>query len=159
VIRQRGERELIVDPLALELFGQKLSKSSGGQALHRDSVAVGLVNSIHNRSARVVIKGGVELDSIAGNVFRAKGDQSSRSRIYSGTLSAGREHGKISNLHQSLVSMERQLLRPTPLVAAAIARWAPAQGKDASAARSSRTLVRPNSEDDDDVHKTSGRGP
>ena len=95
---------------AFELFGQKLCKS-GAQALHPDAVAVGLVNTIVNRSARALNKVGVELDSIASTVFRAKGDQSARSKIYSATLDAlGREDEKISNLRESLVSVERLLL-------------------------------------------------
>jgi magnesium transporter len=95
---------------AFELFGQKLCKS-GAQALHPDAVAVGLVNTIVNRSARALNKVGLELDSIASTVFRAKGDQGSRSKIYSATLDAlGREDEKISNLRESLVSIERLLL-------------------------------------------------
>ena len=95
---------------AFELFGQKLCKS-GAQTLHPDAVAVGLVNTIVNRSARALNKVGVELDSIASTVFRAKGDQSARSKIYSATLDAlGREDEKISNLRESLVSIERLLL-------------------------------------------------
>jgi magnesium transporter len=95
---------------AFELFGQKLGKS-GVQVLHPDAVAVGLINTIVNRSARALNKVGLELDSIASTVFRAKGDQSGRSKIYSATLDAlGREDEKISNLRESLVSIERLLL-------------------------------------------------
>ena len=95
---------------AFELFGQRLCKS-GVQALHPDAVAVGLINTIVNRSARALNRVGVELDSIASAVFRAKGDQGARSRIYSATLDAlGREDEKISNLRESLVSIERLLL-------------------------------------------------
>ena len=95
---------------AFELFGQKLCKS-GAQALHPDAVAVGLANTIVNRSARALNNVGLELDSIASTVFRAKGDQSGRSKIYSATLDAlGREDEKISNLRESLVSIERLLL-------------------------------------------------
>ena len=95
---------------AFELFGQKLCKS-GAQALHPDAAAVGLVNTIVNRSARALNKVGVELDSISSTVFQAKGDQGSRSKIYSATLDAlGREDEKISNLRESLVSIERLLL-------------------------------------------------
>jgi magnesium transporter len=95
---------------SFELFSQKLCKSSG-PALHPDAVAVGLVNTILNRSARALSKVGDELDSIAARVFRAKGDQSGRNQIYSETLDAlGREDEKISNLRESLVSLERLLL-------------------------------------------------
>jgi magnesium transporter len=95
---------------AFKIFGQKLCRS-GAQTLHPDAVAVGLVNAIINRSARALDKVGVELDSIASTVFRAKGDQGARSQIYSATLDAlGREDEKISNLRESLVSIERLLL-------------------------------------------------
>ena len=47
----------------------------------------------------------------ASAVFRARGDQSRRNQIYSDTLSAlGREDEKISNMRESLVSIERLLL-------------------------------------------------
>ena len=95
---------------AFELFGQRLGKIPT-QALHPDAVAVGLINAIVDRSARALNKVGVELDSIASQVFRAKGDQSARSKIYSATLGAlGREDEKISNLRESLVELERLVL-------------------------------------------------
>ena len=57
-------------------------------------------------------KTGVSLDRIASRVFRAKGvDQSRRNQIYSDTLwDLGREDEKISNLRESMVSIERLLL-------------------------------------------------
>jgi magnesium transporter len=95
---------------AFELFGQKLGRLPA-RALHTDAVAVGLINTIVDRSARALNKVGVDLDSIASRVFRAKGDQSERSQIYSATLDAlGREDEKISNLRESLVELERLLL-------------------------------------------------
>jgi magnesium transporter len=96
---------------AFELFGQKLCKSPPG-TLHPDAVAVGLVNSIVDRSARALNKVGVELDSIASRAFRARGfDQGARSRSYTETLDAlGREDEKISNLRESLVELERLVL-------------------------------------------------
>jgi magnesium transporter len=95
---------------AFELFGQKLCKSPR-LALHPDLVAVGLVNTILNSSARALNKVGEELHSVANRVFGAKGDQSSRSRIYAEILYAlGREDEKISSLRESLLSMERLLL-------------------------------------------------
>ena len=100
------------DPVeTFDLFSQKLCKSSMGQGLHPDAVAVGLVNTGLNRSARALGKAGESLDRIASAVFRAKGDQGSRNRIYSDTLWAlGREDEKISNLRESMVSIERLLL-------------------------------------------------
>jgi magnesium transporter len=95
---------------AFELFGQRLGKIPT-QVLHPDAVAVGLINAIVDRSARALNKVGVELDSIASQVFRAKGDQSARSKIYSATLGdLGREDEKISNLRESLVELERLVL-------------------------------------------------
>ncbi len=100
------------DPVeSFDLFSQKLCKSSTGQALYPDAVAVGLVNTGLNRTARALSKAGERLDEIASAVFKAKGDQSGRNKIYSDTLNAlGREDEKISNLRESLVSIERLLL-------------------------------------------------
>ena len=100
------------DPVeSFDLFSQKLCKAAAGQALYPDWIAVGLVNTALNRSARALSKAGESLDKIASAVFRAKGDQSGRNKIYSDTLSAlGREDEKISNLRESMVSIERLLL-------------------------------------------------
>ena len=96
---------------SFDLFAQKLSRSTG-QALFPDAVAVGLINTAINRSARALGKAGVSLDQIASRVFRAKGvEQSRRNQIYSDTLwDLGREDEKISNLRESMVSIERLLL-------------------------------------------------
>jgi magnesium transporter len=111
---------------SFKLFAEKLLKLKPGPALQPEAVAIGLVNTILNRSARALNNVGDELDSIGTRVFQAKGDQGSRGRIYSETLDAlGREDEKISNLRESLVSLERVLLflgsegraddRPKPL--------------------------------------------
>src|SRR6478735_11827805 len=93
-----------------DLFSQKLCKASA-QALFPDAVALGLINTGLNRSARALSKAGESLDRIASAVLRAKGDQSKRNQIYSDTLDAlGREDEKISNLRESMVSVERLLL-------------------------------------------------
>jgi len=93
-----------------DLFSQKLCKAPA-QVLVPDAVALGLINTGLNRSARALSKAGESLDRIASAVLRAKGDQSKRNQIYSDTLDAlGREDEKISNLRESMVSVERLLL-------------------------------------------------
>jgi magnesium transporter len=93
-----------------DLFSQKLCKAPA-QALFPDVVALGLINTGLNRSARALSKTGENLDRIASGVFRAKGNQGRRNQIYSDTLDAlGREDEKISNLRESMVSVERLLL-------------------------------------------------
>ena len=93
-----------------DLFSQKLCKAPA-QALFPDAVVLGLINTGLNRSARAVSKASESLDRIASAVFRAKGDQSKRNQIYSDTLDAlGREDEKVSNLRESMVSVERLLL-------------------------------------------------
>ncbi len=95
---------------SFEIFGQKLCRS-WGRALQPDAVAVGLVNTIVNRSAQALAKVGENLDVIGAAVFRVTGDIGSRSKIYSDTLDAlGREDERISNLRESLLSLERLLL-------------------------------------------------
>jgi magnesium transporter len=93
-----------------DLFSQKLCKTPA-QALFPDAVVLGLINTGLNRSARALSKAGESLDRIASGIFRANGDQGKRNRIYSNTLDAlGREDEKISNLRESMVSVERLLL-------------------------------------------------
>jgi magnesium transporter len=94
-----------------DLFSQKFCKAPAPASLSPDAVALGLINTGPNRSARALNKAGESLDRIASAVFRAKGDQSKRNQIYSDTLDAlGREDEKISNLRESMVSVERLLL-------------------------------------------------
>jgi len=94
-----------------DLFSQKLCKAPAQASLSPDAVALGLINTGLNRSARALSKAGESLDRIASAVFRAKGDRSMRNQIYSDTLDAlGREDEKISNLRESMVSVERLLL-------------------------------------------------
>jgi magnesium transporter len=93
-----------------DLFSQKLCKAPV-QALFPDVLALNLVNTSLNRTARALGKTGESLDRIASAVFRAKGDRSKRNQVYSETLDAlGREDEKISNLRESMVSVERLLL-------------------------------------------------
>ncbi len=93
-----------------DLFSQKLCKLPT-QALSPGAVGLGLINTGLNRSARALNKVGESLDRIASAVFRATGDRNKRNQIYSDTLDAlGREDEKISNLRESLVSVERLLL-------------------------------------------------
>jgi magnesium transporter len=93
-----------------DLFSQKLCRASA-RALVPDAVVLGLINTGLNRSARALSKAGESLDRIASAVLRAKGDQGKRNQIYSDTLDAlGRADEKISNLRESMVSVERLLL-------------------------------------------------
>src|SRR5262249_24827577 len=93
-----------------DLFSQNLCKAQA-QALLPDMVALGLINTSLNRMARALRKSGESLDRIASGVFRAKGDRNKLNQVYSETLDAlGREDERISNLRESMVSVERLLL-------------------------------------------------
>ena len=93
-----------------DLYSQKVCKAPT-QSLSPATVALGLINTSLNRTARALSKAGESLDRIASAVFRAKGDRNKRNQIYSDTLDAlGREDEKISNLRESMVSVERLLL-------------------------------------------------
>jgi magnesium transporter len=95
---------------SFDLFGKKLCKSPP-QVLSPDAVVVGLINTVLNCSASALSAVGNKLEQIGNVVFKAKGDQAQRSRIYANTLDAlGREHEKISNLRESMVTIERLLL-------------------------------------------------
>ncbi len=95
---------------SFDIFAQKICKAPS-PALSPDAVAVGLINTAINRSARALSQAGVSLDLIASRVFRAKENKESRNQIYSDTLwDLGREDEKISNLRECMVSIERLLL-------------------------------------------------
>jgi magnesium transporter len=95
---------------SFELFGHKLCKSPPG-LLVPQAMAVGLVNTVLNGSARALSEAGNRLDQIANAVFRAKDNQGQRNRIYSNTLDdLGRVNEKVSNLRESMGTIERLLL-------------------------------------------------
>ena len=95
---------------SFDVFGQKLCKSPP-ELMLPEAVAVSFINTVLNRSAGALSRAGNNLDQIASVAFRAKGDQAQRSRIYANTLDAlGREDEKISNLRESMVTIERLLV-------------------------------------------------
>ena len=103
--RANGDARLAYELAKIKQQGERT------RATFVDAVAVGLINTVLNRSAGALSKAGNNLDQIASVVFRAKGDQAQRNRIYANTLDAlGREDEKISNLRESMVTIERLLL-------------------------------------------------
>jgi magnesium transporter len=96
---------------SFDLYASKFYKMVP-QALSPDAIAVGLINTVLNRSARALNMSGANLERIGTAVFHAKdADQATRNRIYTETLSAlGREDEKVSNLRESMASLERLLL-------------------------------------------------
>lgn len=96
---------------SFDLYARKFSKSMSA-ALSPDAITVGLINTVLNRSSRALNLSGANLERIGSAVFHAKeADQATRNRVYTETLSAlGREDEKVSNLRESMASLERLLL-------------------------------------------------
>jgi magnesium transporter len=96
---------------SFDLYASKFAKTAPA-ALSPDAIALGLINTVLNRSARALAISGAGLERIGNAVFHAKdSDQATRNRIYTETLSAlGREDEKVSNLRESMASLERLLL-------------------------------------------------
>ncbi len=96
---------------SFDIFSQKFCKTPS-PARTPDAVAVGLVNTAINRTARRLTETGTTLDGIASRVFRAKENKGqNHNQIYSQTLwDLGRQDEVISNLRESMVSIERLLL-------------------------------------------------
>jgi len=63
-----------------DLFSQKLCKAPA-QAVFPNAMALGLINTSLNRSARALNKVGESLDRISSAVFRTKGDQVSATKF------------------------------------------------------------------------------
>ena len=76
-----------------DLFSQKFCRAPA-RSLSPDAVALGLINTGLNRSARALSKASESLDRIASAVFRAKGDQSKRNQIYSEHARCARPRGR-----------------------------------------------------------------
>jgi magnesium transporter len=95
---------------SIDSFGQKLCKSPP-KVLLPHALTVGLINTALNRSARALSKTAHNLNQIASVIFTAKINRSELNRIYSHALDdLGREGETISNLRESMVSIERLLL-------------------------------------------------
>ncbi len=95
---------------SFDIYAQKIFKAPP-PSLSPETVAIGLINTAINCSARALGQAGVGLDTIASRVFHAKENKENRNEIYSQTLwDLGREDERISNLRESMVSIERLLL-------------------------------------------------
>jgi magnesium transporter len=95
---------------SFEILGRKLCKS-WDHTLEPDVIALGLVQTLINRSAHALGKVGTTLDEIGATVFKAQRDKTHRAKVYYQTLDAlGREEERISNLRESLLSLQRLLL-------------------------------------------------
>jgi magnesium transporter len=95
---------------SFDLFGQKLCKWAP-LALVPDALAVGLINTVLDGSARALGEAGKRLDQVASAVFKAKENKAQRNDVYSNTIDAlGRLEEKLSNLRESMVTIERLLL-------------------------------------------------
>jgi magnesium transporter len=94
---------------SFELFRHKLCKSPP-RGLVPQAIAVGLISTVLNASARALSEAGNRLDQIANAVFRAKDNQGQRNRIYSNTLdNLGRV--KTGNVPTVVHAMTKSALR------------------------------------------------
>ena len=77
------------------IFSRRNYAKAPGQALFPDAVAVGLVNTALNRSARALSKAGDSLDKIASRRLPRQGRPAGkRNQIYSDTLVVARPRGR-----------------------------------------------------------------
>jgi magnesium transporter len=99
------------EPRSFALFAARIGKPGSG--LHQPEAALdGLIETVIDRAAEVLANVGAEIDRISRDVFeRDRGDPKRRAQAYRVILkSLGRKGDMISNVRESMVSVERVLL-------------------------------------------------
>lgn len=95
------------EPRAFQTFPMRAEKTSMGCETG-EGVLVALLEAIVDRLADVLERAGREIDAISRNIFQHKGAKPSKSRDYQKVLvSIGRKGDLISNIRDSLVTLER----------------------------------------------------
>jgi magnesium transporter len=108
------ERALVsvryADPRSFALFAMRAVKPGGCK--HRpEAVLDGLVETIIDRSAEVLAKVGSDIDRLSRAVFERDGEGGRQAAGFRGVLrSIGRKGDVISNVRESMASVERMLL-------------------------------------------------
>lgn len=95
------------EPRAFQTFPNRAERASMGCGTG-EGVLVALLEAIVDRLADILERAGREIDGISRNVFQHKGAKPSKSRDFQKVLeSIGRKGDLISNIRDSLVTLER----------------------------------------------------
>lgn len=108
------ERALVTvrydEPRSFVMFTQRACKPSG--CGHQpEAVLDGLIEAIIDRAAEILGRVGDQIEDLSRSVFERSSDKLERTGGYQGVIQKlGRQAGLISNVRESMVSMERMLI-------------------------------------------------
>jgi magnesium transporter len=98
------------DPRSFALFAMRAVKP-GGCRHQPEAVLDGLIETIIDRSAEILAKVGDDIDALSRSVFESEREGTRRAAGFRGALrSLGRKGDAISNVRESMASVERMLL-------------------------------------------------
>ena len=98
------------EPRSFAMFTQRACKPSG--CGHQpEAVLDGLIESIIDRAADILGRVGDQIEELSSSVFERTSDKLERTGGYQGVIQKlGRQAGLISNVRESMVSLERMLI-------------------------------------------------
>ncbi len=98
------------EPRAFAMFTQRAAKPAG--CGHQpEAVFDGLLEAIIDRAAEILGRVGDQIEDLSRSVFERRSDKLERSGGYQGVIrQLGRQAGLISNVRESMVSLERMLI-------------------------------------------------
>ena len=95
---------------AFELFSRRLANSDA-EAIQPETILAGLINTIIDRIAYNIEKTDQRLEAVSTSVFEINETTENHDRLFKKVLRAlGEQSKRISNIRESLVSLERVLL-------------------------------------------------
>jgi magnesium transporter len=98
------------EPRAFTMFTQRAGKP-GGCGHQPEAVLDGLIEAIIDRAAEILGRVGDQIEELSRSVFERETGKLERSGGYQGVIrQLGRQAGLISNVRESMVSLERMLI-------------------------------------------------
>ncbi len=98
------------EPRAFTMFAQRATRPAG--CGHQpEAVFDGILEAIIDRAAEILGRVGDQIEDLSRSVFERRSDKLERSGGYQGVIrKLGRQAGLISNVRESMVSLERMLI-------------------------------------------------
>jgi magnesium transporter len=98
------------EPRSFTMFAQRAAKPSGC-GHQAEAVLDGLIEAIIDRAAEILARVGDQIEELSRSVFERESGKLERSGGYQGVIrKLGRQAGLISNVRESMVSLERMLI-------------------------------------------------
>lgn len=98
------------DPKSFQLFAARAQRPGGPPCTSGESVMLGIIETLIDRTADALERIGDEIDTISRSVFRQQGSAAVKSRDLQGTIEQiGRKGDLLTMIQESLVSLGRMI--------------------------------------------------